>query len=57
MEKKNISYVPPFTARTRVEVEQPTCAATSGEKAKISTTSQQIEVEEYGEVSNDVTFE
>lgn len=57
MEKKNISYVPPFTARTRVEVEQPTCAATSGEKAKISTTNQQIEVEEYGEVSNDVTFE
>lgn len=57
MEKKTNLYIPPYTGRTRVEVEQPTCAATSGDAAKVDAKKTTLEVEDYGEVTDQITFE
>lgn len=58
MEDKLKRYESPSTKRTVVEPEGPMCAITaSGEKSTLKKENKTIEVEEYTEINNSVTFE
>lgn len=50
-------YEAPFTRRIQVEMEEGICVVASGEDAKVTVDHKFIEVEDYKEVSNEITFD
>lgn len=52
---KQDDYQPPRTIRTRVQTEGSFCA--SGDEVNVDVDDQKIEVEEYQEIGNEISFD